>query len=145
MKNIHNLNKKQKWLLFVLLVILYFTLLYIFKYYKGNYISIIDKILDFVTWPLIFYLWIFKERKGYPKSILYFKEKDYDEIVSQLQSMGFDKIKDTARKSKFADKNKWWRKHHIYINKNENGIWQIEGNNEFIDHFEKYIVKYSRR
>ena len=138
------LNKTQKWVLFIVLVILYFTLLYIFEKDRSGKDLIYTIFFDSVVWPVIFYCWIFGTRNEYDISSIYFKKEKYDDIVSDLQSMGFYKYKESSSKVKFRNKDKWWRRHRIFIYKHENGIWELDAKNRFIKNLEKYMVRYSR-
>ena len=138
------LTKKQKWIYFITALIIYFILLFIFKRYGNGKDLFPDIIFDAIVWPAIFYCWIFKTRNEEDTVRIYFKKEYFDDIVSDLQSMGFYKYKESSSKVKFTNNDKWWRRHRIIIHKHENGIWELEAKNEYFENFEKYMVRYSR-
>ncbi len=138
-----NLTKTQKLIIFIVVLILYFVLLYFLETKTGEK-NISFRIIVDVTWLVLFYNWIFLTRNDQDISCIYFKKEYYDDIVSELTMMGFDKYKESSSKVKFRDKNKWWKRHRIFIYKHENGIWELEAKNIFIKNFEKYMVKYKR-
>ncbi len=139
-----SLSKTQKWVLFAIVIILYYALLYIFENDKSDSDSFFTRFSNYVAWPIIFYYCIIGNRKESDISSIYFKKEKYDDIVSDLQSMGFYKYKESSSKVKFRNKDKWWRRHRIFIYKHENGIWELDAKNRYIKNLEKYMVRYSR-
>ncbi|HHH55357.1 MAG TPA: hypothetical protein ENK91_16995 [Bacteroidetes bacterium] len=138
-----SLTITQKWIIFIAVLILYFVLLYFLETIRGEK-DIFYRILVDVAFPVATYSLIFKSHNEKDVSGIYFKKEHYDDIVSELKMMGFDKYKESSSKVKFRDNNKWWKRHRIFIYKHENGIWELDAKNKFIKNFEKYMVRYSR-
>jgi len=133
------MNKKRKWILFITISVLFILLIV----WIDKDESFFDRVFNPLIIIYLFY-WNFMLKKSVNSVSIYFDKKKYDNIVSDLQALGFYKRKETHSKMKFSDKNKWWKRKYIVIYKNESGIWELAGQNEIINNFEKYIVKYIR-
>jgi len=130
----------QKRIVSVAIFLLWFILIYFLVYKRRDEEFLFIVITTGVLNSVLFYF----SMSSKDISSIYFEKENYNDIVSELELMGFDKYKESSSKIKFRDNNKWWKRHRIFIYKRDNGIWHLDAKNRFIKNFEKYMVRYKK-